>query len=700
MKNRRHASLLGLFLPILLVSGLFASGLFVSGGAYAAAAQTDADKETIRVLILKSFPPQFVTTPDGPSGLAVEVMQNVAQRAGLDIDFVTVESWPQVYPLLKSKSVDVLSNMGISDARRKIVEFTEPYEVFDIKLFVRDDTEGLETFDDLGERRLGVHKTNVLTKNIVQSGKYNTKAYPSFQALLFGLLAGEVDAIVAPTEPFLLLARGIRLDDRIKFVGPSLLEIKRAMALPKGATHLRDRLNTALTDFKATREYQALLVKWYGAPTPYWTRTKIAILSGMTIVVLILAFGMWRYFVMVGFNRRIRKSEAKLSAHIENTPLAAISWDRAFRCTEWNHAAQKIFGYSADEAIGRHASEILVPANGKDDIENIYQSLLEQQGGTRSTNQNCTKDGRIITCDWYNTPITDLHGEVIGVASLAHDITRRARAQEEIKQHRDHLEELVSERTAEVYEKAVQLETALTAEKKFSALQQQFVSLVSHEFRNPLSIIDGAAQRMIRSKDKISADEIGRRGTTIRMAVERMVGLIDTTLYAENLDRGNFPFTPDDCDLKTIIRIACEHHVEAAPDHDIRTNIEGLPSMITADRKLLNHTFQNLLSNAIKYSPGHSSIKVKGWTEGDFALVAIEDHGVGIPTDDLPNLFQRFFRARTAQGIRGTGLGLNVCKQFVEMHGGDIKVESVEGEGTTFTVKLPIAGVTVSQTSG
>jgi PAS domain S-box-containing protein len=112
--------------------------------------------------------------------------------------------------------------------------------------------------------------------------------------------------------------------------------------------------------------------------------------------------------------------------------LAAISWDRQFRCSQWNKAAEKIFGYSRDEALGRHALGLIVPSTIEEEIGDTFQSLLDQKGGTRKVNENITKDGRTIICGWYNTPITDETGEAVGVASLAEDITEQKRAQDEI----------------------------------------------------------------------------------------------------------------------------------------------------------------------------------------------------------------------------------------------------------------------------
>lgn len=125
----------------------------------------------------------------------------------------------------------------------------------------------------------------------------------------------------------------------------------------------------------------------------------------------------------------IRQSQQKLRMHIENTPLAVVEWDLNFRVAAWNHAAERIFGYSRQEAIGQHAY-FIVPPEVRPGVDRVWHELLDKQGGKRgSSNDNITKDGRIISCEWYNTPLVDDAGRVLGVASLVQDVTERERAE-------------------------------------------------------------------------------------------------------------------------------------------------------------------------------------------------------------------------------------------------------------------------------
>ena len=150
----------------------------------------------------------------------------------------------------------------------------------------------------------------------------------------------------------------------------------------------------------------------------------------------------------------LRESQQKLSLHLQQTPLGAVSFDTNFRITEWNPAAEKIFGFSRDEAIGQTPEGFIVDPAITRDIDKIWNALLSMTGGTRNTNENITKAGKTIICEWYNTPLIDNKGNVIGVTSLVEDVTERIMAQRELEKHRRHLEELVNERTAEIREQA------------------------------------------------------------------------------------------------------------------------------------------------------------------------------------------------------------------------------------------------------
>lgn len=270
------------------------------------------------------------------------------------------------------------------------------------------------------------------------------------------------------------------------------------------------------------------------------------------------------------------------------------------------------------------------------------------------------------------------------------DVTARKTAERELVQHRDRLEEVVRERTTEIELQANELKRLLNQERKINEQQRQFVTMASHEFRTPLTIIDGAAQRVLRRKSELTSEFVGEKVGQIRGAVRRMVELMESILATSRLDHGVIDIKPESCSIIDLIKICVASQQEIAPDHCFHLDLEHLPSAIVADRSSVQHIFTNLLSNAVKYSPGCPDISIIGWTEGNCVHVSIKDDGIGIDADDLPKMFQRYFRARSSTGIPGTGIGLNLVRKILELHQGNISVESKKGSGSVFTVTLPL----------
>ncbi len=235
---------------------------------------------------------------------------------------------------------------------------------------------------------------------------------------------------------------------------------------------------------------------------------------------------------------------------------------------------------------------------------------------------------------------------------------------------------------------AVRAEAALEHEREVSRLHRAFTSVVSHQFRTPLSIIDASAQRMLRRGGAMSADEVVSRVTKIRKACQRLTRLMESTLNAARLEQGEISFNPRPCDLHQLIELVCEYQPEEDQNR-IERALERLPQVALADSTLLEQAIQNLISNALKYSPASTVVVIRGELQGGDVVISVDDSGVGIPADEMEFISERFYRARTAEGVPGTGIGLNFVAQIMKLHGGQVEVRSVEGEGSTFTLRFP-----------
>jgi signal transduction histidine kinase len=274
------------------------------------------------------------------------------------------------------------------------------------------------------------------------------------------------------------------------------------------------------------------------------------------------------------------------------------------------------------------------------------------------------------------------------------------RSKMELIKHRAELEETVKLRTQEIERQATELDRMLKQERHVNALQRQFVSMASHEFRTPLAVIDAAAQRLIRQKETPTSAYITQKVDQIRQSVARMVDLMESILSAGRLSDGVNGIQPTDADLAELIAMCCKRQSEIGKTHQFHMEFKDFPASIVADPSALEQVFTNLLSNAIKYAPSAPDIFIRGWAEGGTVYISFRDQGIGMDTDDIPKLFQPYFRARSSTGIAGTGIGLNLVKKIIDLHGGTISVESELGRGTTFTLALPIdASRSISNTS-
>jgi PAS domain S-box-containing protein len=201
-------------------------------------------------------------------------------------------------------------------------------------------------------------------------------------------------------------------------------------------TDIDQRYHAVFLDFldQADRvEIDLQLAMAAGANQLHATQVLLMVLC-VGLAVLVGAI-FWRYERRQAVETdALEQSERKLSFHLQNTPIAAIEWNLDFEVVEWNTAAESIFGYTREEALGRHGADLIIPESARPDTSEVWKGLVENKGGHHSINENCTKEGRTIVCDWYNTSLTDQSGNVIGVAALVRDITERDEAETKLRE--------------------------------------------------------------------------------------------------------------------------------------------------------------------------------------------------------------------------------------------------------------------------
>jgi two-component system OmpR family sensor kinase len=241
-------------------------------------------------------------------------------------------------------------------------------------------------------------------------------------------------------------------------------------------------------------------------------------------------------------------------------------------------------------------------------------------------------------------------------------------------------------------EQTTALEETLEKERRVTAQQRNFVTMTSHEFRTPLTVIDAQAQRLIKLKDRLAPQDVLERGTRIRSAVTRLTGIMDSLLGDSRLLEGEEVYRPCEVDPTVLLNDVCQLHRDTTRTADIRLSFGNMPAAINADPKLLFALFSNLLSNALKYSRPGDPVQITALLEplGNL-LVRVRDHGIGISETDRSHLFERYFRGANAVGIAGSGVGLHLVAMVLHMHGGSIELERGVDGGASFAVRLPVA---------
>ncbi len=359
--------------------------------------------------------------------------------------------------------------------------------------------------------------------------------------------------------------------------------------------------------------------------------------------------------------RDLSSERKRLAAAIETAPDGFAAFDTRGRLALANPQLAELLPISATSLQhGRSLDSILRDIRG---LTRPEETQCDTLGTALNGSLQC--DLEILGQGWRQMMIrqTDDGGHVLRVA----DITRYKQA-------------------------ALSLENALRREQGVSDFYRSFAATVSHQFRTPLAVIDSGLQRLLRRGEQMTPQDRQERYARLRDAVAHMTRLVESALTAARLDGGQVEAETTPCDLVAITQQVCQLQEEAAGSR--RISLESTapsPLLVICDQALVEQILANLVSNALKYSAPDAPITVRLDRNGEHAICSVQDRGIGIPEADMPQVFERFFRAQNVAAMPGIGLGLNIARHLARFQHGDITVGSRQGVGTTFTLTLPLA---------
>lgn len=374
-----------------------------------------------------------------------------------------------------------------------------------------------------------------------------------------------------------------------------------------------------------------------------------------------------------------QEAHQRLTFHVDNSPLAVIEWDSEFQVSRWSESAERLFGWKANEVLGKHVNDWHFVFD--EDIDAVAQVTDRQRLGAElwgvQHNRNYTKDGSVLYCEWYNSVLHDDSGKLVSVLSLVLDVTARKLAEEE------RAELLTRERDLRK-----QAEEA-------DRLKDEFLATLSHELRTPLTSILGWAT-LVRNGGVDQQENLDRALEIIERNARSQARLIDDLLDVSRIITGNLQLEVHHLNLAPVVTGAIEALRPAANAKEIQieTRFDWGRCLVSGDPNRLRQVVWNLLMNAIKFTPrkGRVSLKLECVESG--ARLTVADSGDGISAEFLPYVFHRFRQEEgsISRKAGGLGLGLAVVRHLVELHGGKVSAESPGlRQGSTFTVDLPLA---------
>jgi len=357
---------------------------------------------------------------------------------------------------------------------------------------------------------------------------------------------------------------------------------------------------------------------------------------------------------------RLEREAFRLAAIVESAEDAIVSKDLHGIIQSWNRGAERIFGYTAEEAIGRPIT-IVIPDDRLDEEAEVLRRIRAGHAVEHFETVRQRKDGSPIHISLTVSPIRTAAGEVIGASKIARDITEQRRLRE-------------------IAEEA-------------SRLKDEFLALLSHELRTPLNTVLGYA-RMLRREDSRMTGELRTRSLdALERNADALSRLVTDVLDTSRSVSGKLRLDLETAPLEEIVSEAVRTVSPPAEAKDLAFEVHCEPGIaVRADRDRLQQVLWNLLSNAIKFTPAGGTVSLRTRRDHGSIVISVQDTGIGIASEHLPHVFHRFWQAHTgvSREFGGLGIGLTLSRHLVEMHGGTIAVDSPgPGRGATFTVLLP-----------
>ena len=369
----------------------------------------------------------------------------------------------------------------------------------------------------------------------------------------------------------------------------------------------------------------------------------------------------------------LRESEQRLRFHAENIPLAVVEWDNNFVVIRWAGDAEKMFGWTAAETLGKTIMDLrMIYEPDIPIVEKTMGRLTSGETKVVSSNRNITKDGRVIYCTWYNSVLLDEKGKMSSVFSFVEECTARVRAEKALEENNRNLEQLVDERTRQLKDAERLAAIGATA------------GMVGHDIRNPLQAITGDVYLAKTELAAIPQSEEKKNALESLTEIEKNIDYINKIV--QDLQDYARPLNPqaEEADLKLIVEKLLTKN--GLPENvKVSVKVENEARKISADSYYLNRILYNLVTNSVQAMPKGGKLTVHAFKEANDLVITVKTPALAFLKRVQGKMFTPMFTTKS----KGQGFGLPVVKRMTESLGGTVTFESQENKGTTFIVRLP-----------
>ena len=629
-------------------------------------AAADGVRTHIVAAIPEDFPPTYFRDPatGQPTGFAVDVMNEVAARAGLEVTYIFGKPWDELQRMLLSGQADVLPGLVLSDERQRQFIFTGNMETISVSFATRSSHDHAQLPGP--GMRIGVIRGSLADEHAQANRELVRVPFDSLQHLLMELLAGRLDFALCPEQNIRKLANEAGFADRIHFLHPPAVEGRRAIALRPEDAALRDRLDRALGEFCASPEYQRLFTQWWGQTPGFWTVRRVLLAMGAALTATVVVLLVLHYLGMRRSAAALRLAQRRRESIFHGSRDAILLADPASgRIVEVNRAAESLFGQPAAELVGVHQS-MLHPSDLHGQLAATFRRHAAGELALVAT-EIVHRDGSRIPVEIDSTLVTLPDGSTVLFGAFR-DVRERVRLEDQLRQ----------------------------SEKMMAV--GQLAGGIAHDFNNQLAGIMGYAELLAKRSDGTAR----RYADSIILAAQRSADLTGQLLAFAR--KGKVLSAPIDlhgsiAEVIGLLSRTIDRRIS------IEQDLAADPAVTVGDPAQLQTALLNLAINArdamagtggtLRFATRRTTLAADahgcGNAAGDFIEVAVSDTGCGMDATTMRHVFEPFFTTKPAG--KGTGLGLAAVYGVVRSHAGTVAVQSVPGSGSTFRLWLPVAAM-------